>query len=68
MIRRINAYSVFILVAVCTLLGATTTADSDYQQGVKALSSRDYPTAVHYFELAVSGDPDNVCFASEYRR
>src|SRR5262249_4434209 len=41
MIRRINAYSVFILIllAVYSFLGSTTTADSDYQQGVKALSS-----------------------------
>jgi tetratricopeptide (TPR) repeat protein len=68
MIRRINAYSVFILLAACTLFGATTAADSDYQQGVKALSSHDYTAAVHFFELAVSGDPDNVRFASEYRQ
>lgn len=68
MISRMIAFYVGVFLTICTFSAGTTTADSDYQQGVKALSSHDYPTAMRYFERAVSSEPDNVCFASEYRQ
>jgi len=54
--------------AVCLLCGPARASDSDYQQGIKALESNDYPNALHYLESAITGDPDNLRYASEYRQ
>ncbi|HEX4604509.1 MAG TPA: tetratricopeptide repeat protein [Candidatus Angelobacter sp.] len=43
-------------------------SDADYQQGMKALSSNDFSTALRYLELAVAGDPDNLRYGSDYRQ
>ncbi len=43
-------------------------SDADYLQGLKALESNDYSTALHYLELAVAGDPDNLRYGSDYRQ
>lgn len=42
--------------------------DADYQEAMKALSVKDYETALRYLESAVTADPDNVRYASEYRQ
>lgn len=56
-----------VLVLLCLTLPLHA-SDADYQAGLKALTANDYPLALHYLELAVSGDPDNVRYASEYRQ
>ena len=43
-------------------------SDADFHQGMKALEANNYPEALHYLELAIAGDPDNVRYASEYRQ
>jgi tetratricopeptide (TPR) repeat protein len=46
----------------------STGRDSDFREGIKASESGDYAKALHYMELAISGDPDNLRYASEYRQ
>jgi tetratricopeptide (TPR) repeat protein len=43
-------------------------SDADYVQGLKALASNDYSTALRYLELAVAGGPDNLRYGSDYRQ
>ena len=43
-------------------------SDADYEAGMKAVAANDFPTGLHYLELAVSGDPENTRYASEYRQ
>ena len=43
-------------------------SDTDYEAGMKAVAANDFPTGLHYLELAVSGDPENARYASEYRQ
>jgi len=64
MTRKLYLY----LIAVSLLSCTGRASDSDYQQGIKALGSNDYPNALHYLESAVTGDPDNLRYASEYRQ
>ena len=54
-----------IIGALCVRVGAS---NADYDKAVKALGARDYTTALRYLESAVSDDPDNVRYASEYRQ
>ena len=67
MIRKYCSFSLTVAVAMLLHLPAQA-SDADYQQAMKALGSNDYPTALHYLEAAVAGDPDNVRYASEYRQ
>jgi len=61
-----------ILFTAWLLLGAypgrVYASDADYRQGLKALEARNYDEALHYFELAVAGDPDNAKYANDYRQ
>lgn len=43
-------------------------SDTDYQQGVKALAENKYPEAMHYLELALNSDPENLHYANDYRQ
>jgi tetratricopeptide (TPR) repeat protein len=43
-------------------------SDADYKEALKALNARDYATALRYLESAVTAEPDNVRYASEYRQ
>lgn len=47
---------------------SATTSDQEYQAGVKALAANNYSSAFQHLELAVSGDPDNTRYASDYRQ
>ena len=67
MIRKLS-YSLSLFLAVCLLSGPGRASDSDYQQAMKALGSNDYANALHYLESAVTDDPDNLRYASEYRQ
>jgi tetratricopeptide (TPR) repeat protein len=57
-----------LLIATCLLPCSLSASDADYRQGVKALENNDYSKALHYLELAVSGDPDNLRYGSDYRQ
>ena len=67
MIRNLS-YSLSVFLAVCLLCGPARAADSDYQQAIKAMGSKDYANALHYFESAITEDPDNLRYSSEYRQ
>ena len=67
MIRNLS-YSLSVFLAVCLLCGPAQAADSDYQQAIKAMGSKDYANALHYFESAITDDPDNLRYSSEYRQ
>lgn len=67
MIRKLS-YSLSAFLAVCLICGPAQAADSDYQQAIKALGSNDYANALHYFESAITDDPDNLRYSSEYRQ
>lgn len=67
MIRKLS-YLLSAFLLVCLLCGPVRAADSDYQQAMKALGSNDYANALHYFESAITDDPDNLMYSSEYRR
>lgn len=67
MIRKLS-YSLSALLAACLFCGPAQAADSDYQQAIKALGSNDYANALHYFESAITDDPDNLRYSSEYRQ
>ncbi len=74
MISKYQSYSFAILFLLCAFLAparasdSAYAADSDYKEAVKALEARDYAAALRYLESAVSGDPDNLRYASEYRQ
>ena len=67
MIRKLS-YSFTLFLAVCLLSRPGRASDSDYQQAMKALGSNDYAHALQYLEAAVTDDPDNLRYASEYRQ
>lgn len=67
MIRKLF-YSLSAFLLMCLLCGPSRAADSDYQQAIKALGTNDYANALHYFESAITDDPDNIRYSSEYRQ
>ena len=52
----------------CLIAVSTPAPDADYQLAIKALKANDYSSALRYLESALSGDPDSMCYASEYRQ
>ncbi len=68
MTMKSHAHTFTVLLTICALLTPLRTADTDYQEALKALGAKDYITALHYLESAVTGDPDNLRYASEYRQ
>ena len=65
-----NLYPRFagIVLTMCFLSISIQASDGDYQAGLKAMASNDYANGLHYLELAVSGDPESVRYASDYRQ
>lgn len=57
----------FVLFVYC-LFAAEPSADIHFQEGLKALNSRDLPTALDRLEVALTADPDNIRYGSEYRQ
>ena len=51
-----------------TLLPLVLAANDSFDKGIKALSAKDYPTAVGHMESALTAEPDNLQFGSEYRQ
>ena len=70
MIRRSCVQFIIRCLALCVLLSTlqASTSDADYREALKALQANDYVTALRYLESAMSGDPENICYASEYRQ
>jgi tetratricopeptide (TPR) repeat protein len=68
MIRKYCSHFLIAVLAILLLCGLAHASDSDFQQGIKALGSNDFATALRYLEAAVTDDPDNVRYASEYRK
>lgn len=68
MTRKLVSSSFVALLLACLLSASTTPSDTDYQQAMKALESNDYLNALRYLEAAVTSDPDNIRYASEYRQ
>ena len=64
--RTIKPFSLVCMLFFSSLLHGAS--DADYQAAVKALAANDFPTGLHYLELAISGDPENARYASEYRQ
>jgi tetratricopeptide (TPR) repeat protein len=64
--RCSRAIEMFLVLCFSSLLNGAS--DADYQAGRKALAANDYSSALHYFELAINDDPDNVRYGSEYRQ
>jgi tetratricopeptide (TPR) repeat protein len=68
MIRKHSVHLFAIVLAASALVTPLRASDNDYREGMKALNAKDYPTALRYLESAVTADPDNVRYASEYRQ
>ncbi len=67
--KKIIGYALQTLLVVTWLLcGHLHASDADYQQGLKALQTNDFSSALHYLELAVAGDPDNLRYGNQYRQ
>jgi tetratricopeptide (TPR) repeat protein len=56
------------VVAACVSSAASPAADSEFRQAMAALQLNDFVTGLHYLELAVADEPDNLRYASEYRQ
>src|SRR5262249_37853922 len=50
------------------LAGSAIPADAPFEQGMKAIAAKDWDNGLNLLESALTGDPDNIKFASEYRQ
>jgi len=57
-----------ITVVLLTLSSAWADAEANHKNALKALAARDFPTALTEFEAALTADPDNIQYGSEYRQ
>ncbi len=57
-----------ITVVLLTLSSAWADAEANHKNALKALAAKDYPTALTEFEAALTADPDNLQYGSEYRQ
>jgi tetratricopeptide (TPR) repeat protein len=68
MIKNNRFHFFTLLLSAFLFCGLARASDNDFQLGIKALESNDFSTALRYLEAAVTGDFDNVRYASEYRK
>jgi tetratricopeptide (TPR) repeat protein len=61
-------YAMPRLLAALLLLSALLAANADFEKGMKALAANDYPAALGCLEAALTADPDNLKYGSEYRQ
>jgi len=66
MTKKAFSFLFALLMLVATQLALAS--ETDYQAGMKAIAANDFSNGLHYLELAVTGDPENVRYASEYRQ
>ena len=58
-----SSFALFVFCCSALLHGADS-----FEEGMRALAGRNYSTALSHMEEAITGDPDNIRFASEYRQ
>jgi tetratricopeptide (TPR) repeat protein len=63
-----NLYVLVFLLSACALCAASPAAETAFREAMTALAANDYTKGLQYLELAVSNDPDNLQYASEYRQ
>ena len=68
MMRRLHLHLFTILFVAWVLTSPARASDTDYREAMRALGVKDYATALRYLEAAVTNEPDNVRYASEYRQ
>jgi len=66
MTKKTFSYLFAVLMIVATQV--TPASETDFQAGMKAIAANDFSHGLHFLELAVTGDPENVRYASEYRQ
>jgi tetratricopeptide (TPR) repeat protein len=66
--KRLPPFLLAFVLATGALSLGVVTADAEFRQGMAALQSNDFATGLHYLELAIADDPDNLRYASEYRQ
>jgi len=59
--------SILVLAASAPSIGEVA-AEAAFRQGMTAVQSNDFASGLHYLELAITDDPDNLRYASEYRQ
>jgi tetratricopeptide (TPR) repeat protein len=59
---------ILLLLCLLSFILPLRASEADYKSAVKALAANDFPTALRYLELAITDDPENVRYASEYRQ
>jgi len=57
-----------ILLLLSLLTGAWSDGEVRFKNAEKAVASKDYPSALSEFEAALTADPDNIQYGSEYRQ
>ena len=57
-----------LVMAVCLSSLAEAAAEPYFREAMSALQSNDVPRGLHYLELAIADEPDNLRYASEYRQ
>ncbi|HKE31311.1 MAG TPA: hypothetical protein VKD65_06275 [Candidatus Angelobacter sp.] len=66
MTNKTFSYLFAMLMLAATQLAPAS--DTDFQAGMKAIAANDFSNGLRYLELAVTGDPENIRYASEYRQ
>src|SRR6266496_3255836 len=56
-----------VLIAALVLTQSLWAANEAFDKGMKAISAKDFATGLGYMESALTQEPDNLQFASEYR-
>jgi tetratricopeptide (TPR) repeat protein len=66
--RTIAALYLILSTAPGTLHSAGAPGEDSFEAGIKELAAQDWDRALEHLEAAITADPDNVRYASEYRR
>ncbi len=66
--RKIGTVLLCALVASCMVSAAMANPTAKFEEGMKAAAAKDYATALTHLEAALSADPNNLQFGSEYRQ
>jgi tetratricopeptide (TPR) repeat protein len=68
MSKKLPPLLIGFLLAAGGLCVSAATADAEFRQGMAAVQANDYAAGLHYLELAIADEPDNMRYASEYRQ
>ena len=66
--KRLAPFLIGFVLAARGVSAGAAPADAEFLQGMAAVQANDFATGLHYLELAVADDPDNLQYASEYRQ